>query len=88
VCFFGGGGKTGDCIASASEDGTIKITSAVSGVVVLELQAHGGCKVRCLHVCTDGTRMASGGGRPDGASLGGLDWQVSARLEGAQVRNE
>jgi hypothetical protein len=61
VCFFGGAGKTGDCIASASEDGTIKITSAVTGEVVLEVQAHDGRKVLCLDVCTDGTRMASGG---------------------------
>ena len=61
VCFFRGAGKTGDCIASASEDGTIKITRAVSGEVVLELRAHDGSKVYCLDVCTDGTRMASGG---------------------------
>jgi hypothetical protein len=88
VCFFRGAGKTGDCIASASDDGTIKITSAVSGEVMLELKAHDGREVYCLDVNTDGTRMASGGGRLYGASLGGLDWQVSARLEGAQVRNE
>jgi hypothetical protein len=61
VCFFQGTGKTGDCIASASDDGTIKITSAVSGEVVLELQAHDGREVYCLDVYTDGTRMASGG---------------------------
>ena len=61
VCFFRGAGKTGDCIASASDDGTIKITSAVSGEVVLEMQAHDGRKVCCLDVCNDGTRMASGG---------------------------
>jgi hypothetical protein len=61
VCFFRGAGKTGDCIASASDDGTIKITSAVSGEVVLEMQAHDGREVCCLDVCNDGTRMASGG---------------------------
>jgi hypothetical protein len=61
VCFFRGAGKTVDCIASASQDGTIKITSAVSGEVVLEMQVHDDCKVYCLDVCTDGTRMASGG---------------------------
>ena len=61
VCYFEGAGNAGDCIASASEDGTIKITSAVSGDVVLELQGHDGMKVKSLAVCTDGTRMASGG---------------------------
>jgi hypothetical protein len=62
VCFCRSEGKTGDCIASASGDGTIKITSAVSGEVVLELKAHDGREVYCLDVNTDGTRMASGGG--------------------------
>jgi NACHT domain- and WD repeat-containing protein len=62
VCFFRGAGTTGDCIASASDDGTIKIKSAVSGDVVLELQAHDCREVYCLDVHTDGTRMASGGG--------------------------
>ena len=33
----------------------------VGSPVVLELQAHDGFKVLCLDVCTDGTRMASGG---------------------------
>ena len=61
VCYFKGAGNAGDCIASASDDGTIKITSAVSGEVVLELQGHDGKKVKSLAVCTDGTRMASGG---------------------------
>ena len=62
VCYFRGAGEAGDCVASASDDGTVKITSAVSGEVLLELQAHGGRKVMCLAVHANGTRMASGGG--------------------------
>jgi hypothetical protein len=61
VCYFEGADNAGDCIASASHDGSIKITSAVSGEVVLELQGHHGEFVASLAVCTDGTRMASGG---------------------------
>ena len=34
----------------------------MSGEVVLELQGHDGEEVKSLAVCTDGTRMASGGG--------------------------
>jgi hypothetical protein len=47
-------------IASASDDGTVKITSAVSGEVVLELQGHTG-PVKSVAVSTDGKRLASGG---------------------------
>ena len=61
VCYFKGAGEAGECIASASNDGTVKITSAVSGEVVLELEAHEGKAVKSLAVSTDGTRMASGG---------------------------
>ena len=61
VCYFRGAGEAGDCVASASDDGTVKITSAVSGEVLLELEAHGGRKVKCVAVHADGRRMASGG---------------------------
>lgn len=61
VCYFQGAGEAGDCIASASDDGTVKITSDVSGEVLRELQAHEGKAVKSLAVSTDGTRMASGG---------------------------
>ena len=61
VCYFQGAGDVGDCIASASDDGTVKITSAVSGEVVLELEAHEGKAVKSLAISTNGTRMASGG---------------------------
>ena len=43
------------------DDGTVEITSDVSGEVLLELEAHEGKAVRSLAVSTDGTRMASGG---------------------------
>lgn len=61
VCYFQGAGEAGDCIASASDDGTVKFTSDVSGEVLLEVQAHEGKAVKSLAVSTDGTRMASGG---------------------------
>ena len=83
VCYFKGAGNAGDCIASASDDGTIKITSAVSGEVVLELQGHDGEEVKSLAVCTDGTRMASGGKddkvRVSRPSLGAVRWAVGGR---------
>ncbi len=47
-------------IVSASDDGTVKITSAVSGEVVLELQGHWR-SVKSVAVCKDGKRLASGG---------------------------
>jgi hypothetical protein len=47
-------------IVSASYDGTVKITSAVSGEVVLELQGHTG-PVKSVAVSKDGKRVASGG---------------------------
>jgi hypothetical protein len=47
-------------IVSASDDGTVKITSAVSGEVVLELQGHTG-PVKSVAVSKDGKRVASGG---------------------------
>jgi WD40 repeat protein len=46
-------------IVSASDDGTVKITSAVSGEVVLELQGHTG-PVESVAVSKDGKRVASG----------------------------
>jgi WD40 repeat protein len=48
-------------IVSASDDGTVKITSAVSGEVVLELHGHTG-PVKSVAVSKDGKRVASGGG--------------------------
>ena len=47
-------------VASASDDGTIKITSTVSGEVLLSLQGHQGC-VDSVAVSNDGTCLASGG---------------------------
>jgi hypothetical protein len=47
-------------IVSASDDGTLKITSAVSGEVVFELQGHTG-PVKSVAVSKDGKRLASGG---------------------------
>ena len=47
-------------IVSASDDGTVKITSAVSGEVVLEMQGHTG-PVKSVAVSKDGKRVASGG---------------------------
>ena len=47
-------------IASASADGTIKVMSAVSGEVLMELRGHEGA-VNCVHASKDGTRLVSGG---------------------------
>ena len=47
-------------VASASDDGTIKITSTVSGEVLLSLQGHEG-GVKSVAVSKDGTCLASGG---------------------------
>ena len=47
-------------VASASDDGTIKITSTVSGEVLLSLQGHEG-GVKSVAVFNDGTCLASGG---------------------------
>jgi WD40 repeat protein len=47
-------------IVSASDDGIVKITSAVSGEVLLELQGHTG-PVKSVAVSTDGKLLASGG---------------------------
>ena len=47
-------------VASASDDGTIKITSTVSGEVLLSLEGHKR-GVKSVAVCKDGTRLASGG---------------------------
>ena len=47
-------------VASASDDGTIKITSTVSGEVLLSLEGHKR-RVKSVAVCKDGTRLASGG---------------------------
>ena len=47
-------------VASASDDGTIKITSTVSGEVLLSLQGHEG-GVKSVAVSNDGTCLASGG---------------------------
>ena len=41
-------------------DGTIKVTSAVSGEVLMELRGHEGA-VNCVHASKDGTRLVSGG---------------------------
>ena len=62
VAYFPDSGDGAEArIASASDDGTVKITSAVSGEVVLELQGHTG-EVNSVAVSKDGKRLASGGG--------------------------
>jgi hypothetical protein len=61
VAYFPDSGDGNEArIVSASEDGTVKITSAVSGEVVLELQGHTG-PVNGVAVSKDGKRVASGG---------------------------
>jgi hypothetical protein len=50
----------GERLASASDDGTVKVFSTVSGEVLLELPGHeGGAK--CVTVSPDGKTLASGG---------------------------
>ena len=56
VAFF----PNGDRLASASDDGTVRVFSTVSGEVLLELQGHKG-KVECVTVSPDGEKLASGG---------------------------
>jgi WD40 repeat protein len=61
VAYFPDSGDGNEArIVSASDDGTVKITSAVSGEVVLELQGHTG-PVKSVAVSKDGKRVASGG---------------------------
>jgi WD40 repeat protein len=55
-----GDGKNEARIVSASDDGTVKVTSVVSGEVVLELQGHSG-PVKSVAVSKDGKRLVSGG---------------------------
>ena len=54
----------GERLASASEDGTVKVFSTVSGEVLLELPGHEG-GATCVTVSPDGKTLASGG--KDGA---------------------
>ncbi len=63
VAYFPDSGDSNEArIVSATDDGTVKITSAVSGDVVLELQGHTG-PVKSVAVSKpDGKRVASGGG--------------------------
>jgi hypothetical protein len=71
-------------IVSASDDGIVKITSAVSGEVLLELQGHTG-PVKSVAVSTDGKRLASGGEdntvRVWGAQTGKELWVLSGHSD-------
>ncbi len=61
VAYFPDSGDGNEArIVSASDDGTVKITSAVSGEVVHELQGHTG-PVKSVVVSKDDKRVESGG---------------------------
>ena len=52
----------GERLASASDDGTVKVFSTVSGEVLLELPGHEGERgATCVTVSPDGKTLASGG---------------------------
>ena len=62
----------GERLASASDDGTVKVFSTVSGEVLLELPGHeGGAK--CVTVSPDGKTLASGGEKDKAVKV----WAVS-----------
>ena len=78
----------GERLASASDDGTVKVFSTVSGEVLLELPGHeGGAK--CVTVSPDGKTLASGGEKDKAVKVwDAKTGQCEATVDcGAEVRS-
>ena len=78
----------GERLASASDDGTVKVFSTVSGEVLLELPGHEG-GATCVTVSPDGKTLASGGEKDKAVKVwDAKTGQCEATVDcGAEVRS-